>query len=163
MANQRMFQPGERIGPHEVVGVLGYGSMGVVYEARDGARSVAVKVVQHEPGADVLDLHAEEVRRMRREFAALLPLEHPNIVRALAFGETGDGLPWFAMEYVDGVSLGTWMELGRGPEEVESVFRMLAVALAELHRLSLVHRDLKPSNVMLRLDGEPVLIDFGIV
>jgi len=158
-----MYQPGERIDRYEVVRALGAGSMGMVYEAKDGSRPVAVKVLAQDQAVAQPTQHEEDIRRMQREVSALLPLEHPNIVRVFAFGWTVEHLPYYVMEHIDGESLGKWMQRAPELKDVLCVFRKLAQALGEMHRLGLIHRDLKPSNVLVRGDGEPVLIDFGVV
>src|ERR1044072_9680623 len=94
--------------------------MGGVYLARGGDQEVGVKVVQIEP-SDPGELPEEDARRMRREFAALLLLDHPNVVRVLAFGATDDGLPFFAMELIEGMTLGDWMEKTPAPAEGDRV------------------------------------------
>jgi len=161
---KRVYQPGARLGAYEIVGLLGYGGMGIVYEARAGETSVALKVVSLEEQTHTArEIFAHDAQRIRREFSALLPLDHPNIVRVYAFGWTEAGEPYFAMERVSGTALDTWLAQRHPPEEAVRVFTGIARGLAELHRLELVHRDLKPSNVLLREDGTPVLIDFGIV
>jgi len=163
MAQRWMYQPGDHIDRYEVVRALGAGSMGMVYAAKDGSRPVAIKVMAQRSEFHLPEQHEEHVRRMEREVSALLPLKHPNIVRVLAFGWTPEELPYYVMEQVDGRSLGTWMRGEPGLGEITRVFRKLAEALGEMHRLGLVHRDLKPNNVLVRNDGEPVLIDFGVV
>ncbi len=159
--NPNQPEAGDRIGPYTVVGPLGSGGIATVYRAVDeqGAE-VAVKLLQ--PGK----LETVEVRRFNREFETLERLDHPNIVRLLGGGEL-EGLPWLAMELVDGGDLGGLIERWREDappdrwERVEHVLRGLCEALVYLHERDIVHRDLKPSNVLLSSDGSVKLTDFG--
>src|SRR4051812_7948245 len=95
---------GARIGPYRVVGEAGRGGMGIVYVAErdDGAfdMRVALKLLVRRPGVEGVNL-----RRFREERQILATLEHPGIARLLDGGVTGDGMPWFAMEYVDGMPI----------------------------------------------------------
>ena len=123
--NPNQPEAGDRIGPYTVVGPLGSGGIATVYRAVDeqGAE-VAVKLLQ--PGK----LETVEVRRFNREFETLERLDHPNIVRLLGGGEL-EGLPWLAMELVDGGDLGGLIERWREDappdrwERVEHVLRGL--------------------------------------
>ena len=156
------------LGPFEVLDRLGEGKMGVVFRARnmETGEQVAVKTV---PVPDVALL-----RSIRREIHALRRLRHPGIVRVFSDG-VHDGLPWYSMELLEGTPLR--QRLAR-PEprvpgerrQVEGVglpqhlemLHHLCGALSFLHGEGLVHRDLKPENVILRRDGTPVLMDFGL-
>jgi serine/threonine protein kinase/tetratricopeptide (TPR) repeat protein len=165
-------------GPWLVDSVLGRGGMGVVWRARhrEDGRLAAVKTV-------ALDSPAL-LAGFRREIAALARVSHPGIVRLLDHG-VEDGLPWFAMELVDGVPLlvgsgsdtslipegpSTFVDDGdEGPALTISLdgsalraLRRLCDALAALHGAGLVHRDLKPGNVLVTAGGAPMLVDFGL-
>jgi eukaryotic-like serine/threonine-protein kinase len=147
----------QAIGPYRVLSVLGRGAMGAVYRARhvQGGRLVALKTVE---------IHTEAlVPTIRREVHALARLRHPGIVRILDSG-SDRGVPWYAMELIKGATLRQyWTSLGpaAGPRRL-GVFHGLCQALAYLHGEGLVHRDLKPDNVLVRADGTPVLVDFGV-
>ena len=158
---------GERVGPYRIAGLLGEGGMGRVYRAErtDGAfeRTVALKLVRRSlalAGADVAE-------RLRRERDVLASLEHPNIARLYGGGETPDGVPWVAMELVDGEPITAY---ARARALSVSARVALAVdvcrAVEHAHRRLVVHRDIKPSNVFVAEDetGAPVvkLLDFGI-
>ncbi len=152
---------GDRLGHYHVLEQLGAGGIATVYRAAgsDG-RCVALKVLQPSK------LDTKEVRRFQREIETLRRLDHPNIVRLFEGGET-DGLPWFAMELVDGGDMGQLIDRWRSDppaarwDEVEHILRCLCQALNYLHEQGIVHRDLKPSNVLLAKDGGVRLTDFG--
>jgi serine/threonine-protein kinase len=139
--------------------VIGAGGMGTVYRARSsqvGEGPLAVKFLS--PG---LAGEPELVARFWREVALLEQLDHPAIVKVKSHGER-DGLPWFAMELVEGPTLA--VRLAKGPlaiDEARDIFARLLGALEHAHAHGVVHRDLKPANVLLAADGAR-LADFGI-
>lgn len=150
----------KQLGPYTIVKRLGRGGMGAVYEGLEPTtgRSVAVKM---------LASHLADDPGLRRRFFAeietLKSLEHPSIVRLLAFGEE-DGHPYFAMELVRGESLEHRLRGGDvfGWRKTVEVATLLAKALKAAHDRGIVHRDLKPANVLLAEDGSAKLADFGI-
>ncbi|HMP59509.1 MAG TPA: serine/threonine-protein kinase [Gemmatales bacterium] len=150
---------GERVGPWIVEKLLGRGGMGEVYRAREVANSsshVALKFLSPE-------LSARQAERFDREVEALRRLQHENIVHLLDAGQWGDR-SWYAMEYVDGMSLAELLEQ-RGPiphEEVLKIAIQICKALTHAHQQEMVHRDLKPSNLLLSRDGVIKLADFGV-
>jgi serine/threonine-protein kinase len=144
---------------HEVLSVLGYGGMGVVYEARHVPlnRTVAVKMLLRGAQADLASL-----KRFKREAEAVAALCHPNIVQVHEVGDH-DGLPYFTMEFVEGGSLS--QRLAQNPldaREAAALVSTLAQAMQAAHRSGIVHRDLKPANVLLTADGVPKIADFGL-
>jgi hypothetical protein len=139
-------------GDDELLGELGRGGMGVVYEARQRAldRIVAVKMILAGAHAG-----AEELARFRSEATALARLQHPNIVQIHEIG-AHDGRPYFCLEYVEGGSLAD--RLGGTPlpaRPAAELVRTLAGAVHAAHQKGVVHRDLKPANVLLTADGTP--------
>ncbi|MGE0442680.1 MAG: serine/threonine-protein kinase [Gemmatimonadales bacterium] len=153
--------PVRRIGPFRIEAPIGRGGMGIVYrgvrDSGDFQQQVAIKVLPAALGTGDL------LRRFSLERRILAALEHPGIARLVDGGATEDGLPWVAMEYVDGFPITGWVERERLPLE-ERVRLLIAVAEAVqfAHRNLVVHRDLKPSNILVGRDGKPKLIDFGI-
>ncbi|WP_437477586.1 protein kinase [Sorangium sp. So ce1014] len=143
----------------EIERLAGSGGMGDVYRARDrlSGEAVALKVLQ---GASAHDL-----RRFAREAEALVTLRLPGVVQYVAHGMTGEGQPYLAMEWLDGITLEE--RLAEGPltlAESATLAARVATTLGAVHRLGIVHRDLKPSNVML-VGGaveRATLLDFGI-
>jgi len=145
----------------ELESLAGAGGMGKVYRARDRetAQQVAVKVLAE---------HAQVSGRFAREIQVLAGLDHPGIVRYVAHGETADGRPYLAMEWLEGEDLSR--RLSRGPLEVSAAVdlaKQVAATLAVAHARGVVHRDLKPANLWL-CTGEPSelprikVLDFGI-
>jgi eukaryotic-like serine/threonine-protein kinase len=151
----------ERIGPYRVLREAGHGGMGTVFLAeRDEPRfhqRVALKLARGEVAAGSL------VRRFIEERQILASLEHPNIARLLDGGITDEGLPWFAMEYVEGTPLDRYCADRRlGIPERLHLFLLVCDAVQYAHRKLVVHRDLKPSNILVTEDGRVKLLDFGI-
>ena len=155
-----VLQIGQVIEEFKILGRLGEGGMGVVYQALDTAldRVVAVKTI----GADLA--HDEFFwERFRREAKALAKLDDPNIVAIFALRETAAGL-LMVMEFVDGVTLSRKIKES-GPLPVAAVLPMVKQMLAALnhaHQLGIIHRDIKPGNVMLTAKGEVKVTDFGL-
>jgi Protein kinase domain len=149
---------GAEIGGYTVIGLLGRGAMGAVYEAVDGGgHAVAVKLLHAH-----LDAGSEGRERLRREVAALQRLRHPAVAQVLD-AELDGPQAFVVTELVDGPTLEEEID-NRGPLDSVDLFELadqLADALEAVHASGVVHRDLKPSNVLVTRTG-PVLIDFGI-
>jgi predicted Ser/Thr protein kinase/tetratricopeptide (TPR) repeat protein len=152
---------GATIGPYRLVRELGRGGMGVVHLAEKDGHAFAIKVL----GAGAVSPEVRE--RFRLEAEILGRLHHDSIARIVEVGEViGPGSvpqPWIAMEYVDGVSLHEYAE--REKLELEPRLRLLATicdAVQHAHTHGVVHRDLKPANILVRADGRPVVLDFGV-
>ena len=153
---------GARVGPYRILAELGHGGMGAVYvaERADGQfeQRVALKLVR---GALSIDDHL--VRRFLVERQILASLDHPHIARLLDGGITADGLPWFAMECVQGVPLVRYCDSRRlGIEQRVKLFLTVCAAVQYAHRNLVIHRDLKPSNILVTEAGAVKLLDFGI-
>jgi eukaryotic-like serine/threonine-protein kinase len=152
---------GTRVGPWRLLREIGRGGMGVVYlaERADGQfdQRVALKLLKR--GLDTDEILA----RFLRERQILARLQHPRIARLIDGGATGDGRPFFAMEYVEGRPITEDCDRRRaGVEERLRVFQGVCEAVQYAHRSLIVHRDLKPSNVLVTADGDVKLLDFGI-
>lgn len=153
-----------QFGPYRVVRLLGQGGMGTVYEALDPAsgRTVAVKTLPLHLADD-----AAVRRRFRAEIDTLMTLQHPGIARMIGFGEQ-DGVPFFAMEFVPGLSLEQLLRSGRRFTWRETVAIALEIVrvLKSAHDQGVVHRDLKPANLMFPPAAgggfHVKLTDFGI-
>jgi hypothetical protein len=144
---------------YEVLGRLGHGGMGVVYEARDRAlgRRVALKMVR-----DGVLATAEQLARFQAEARAVARLSHPNVVQIYEIGEH-NGQPWFALELVEGGSLAQRLAVVPfPPTDAAALVESLARAVHHAHEQGIVHRDLKPANVLLTRDGQPKITDFGL-
>jgi eukaryotic-like serine/threonine-protein kinase len=150
-----------RIGPYEILGELGRGGMGAVYlgvrRDSDLERRAAVKIVRGELGSPFL------LERFHTERRILSALEHPNIARLYDGGETPDGVPWFAMELVEGEHLLEWADRNALRRDARvRLFLTVCDAVQFAHRHLVVHRDLKPGNILVSRDGTPKLLDFGL-
>lgn len=148
---------GSLFGKYRIVGKLGEGGMGVVYEAEDESlkRHVALKIVAaREP---------REVKRFVAEAQAAARLNHPNVVTVYEVSQF-DGQHFLAMELVRGMSASEYLRT-RGPMEWKVATRVLVAAcrgLAAAHQAGLIHRDLKPGNILLAKKGEIKIADFGL-
>jgi hypothetical protein len=151
--------PGDRLGPYEVVRLLGAGGMGEVYRAHDLRlrRDVALKVLHPS-----LAMDAEHVQRLDREARATGALNHPNILAVFDVG-TEQGVPYIVSELLEGESLRE--RLARGPLPYRKTLEygiQIALALGAAHEKGICHRDVKPGNVFITLDGRVKLLDFGL-
>ena len=150
-----------RIGRYDVTKYVGAGGMGVVYAGVDPEldRKVALKVLRSDTFGD----KARE--RLRREAKALARLSHPNVVHVYEVGSGGDGNGMFvAMELVEGGTLTDWLtEQRRSTSEILDRFVAAGRGLAAAHDAGLIHRDFKPDNVLLDPQGNPKVVDFGLV
>jgi serine/threonine-protein kinase len=163
-ANANAIEVPTHIGSYNVRGVIGTGSMGVVYLAHDPVidRPVAIKTIQRhllEEGAQ----HQGAAARFRLEAQAAGRLKHRNIVSVYQFGQD-DSCAYIVMEYVNGHSLGEYL---RRPErltrdEVVGLMFQLLDALHYAHEAGVVHRDIKPANLMVDSEGHLKVTDFGI-
>lgn len=152
-------RPGDpqAIGPWTLVARLGSGGMGVVYLAKQGDQTVALKVVR----SHFLDDPTLR-ERFTREVESLWRVRSSHVARVIG-ADTESEIAWVATEYVDGPTLKALVE-GAGPAPVSDWFtlaRGMALALQDIHDAGVVHRDIKPANVLISADG-PRLIDFGI-
>jgi non-specific serine/threonine protein kinase/serine/threonine-protein kinase len=160
-ASQPQSADSRRIGPYQIIREIGRGGMGSVYlavRADDQFRKrVAIKLIRR--GMDSDDI----LRRFRNERQILAALDHPNIARLLDGGTTDDGLPYFAMEYIEGQSLTDYCDTRKlNTIERLKLFRAVCAAVHYAHQNLIVHRDLKPGNILVTADGMPKLLDFGI-
>jgi serine/threonine-protein kinase len=135
---------GQRIGPYQLVSELGSGGMAVVWLARRDGRDVALKLPL------LSRIRRDLAERFARECEILARLEHPNIARMYEAGVSDDGLPYLALEYVEGQALTTWCDTHQvGLRERLKLFQQVLDAVQYAHERQVVHRDLKPSNLMV--------------
>ncbi len=149
-----------RFGAWRLIRELGAGGMGTVFLAErvEGqfAQQVAIKLLRGFPTS-------ESMRRLRQERQILAGLDHPNIARLLDGGETDDGQPWLAMEYVAGSALLEYVHrYAPSMHERLALFDAMLGAIEHAHQHLIIHRDLKPANVLVTGAGAVKLLDFGI-
>jgi serine/threonine protein kinase len=150
---------GTKLGPYEIIALLGAGGMGEVYRARDPrlGRDVAIKVLPVSFAAD-----AERLRRCEQEARAVAALNHPNILAIYDIG-TREGAPFIVSELLEGESLRNRLSGGAMPvrKAIENGVQ-LGQGLAAAHEKSIVHRDFKPENIFVTRDGWLKILDFGL-
>lgn len=151
----------EKIGVYKIIREIGRGGMGVVYEAvrqtENFRQRVALKIIKRGMDSDAI------LSRFRYEQQILSSLEHPFIARFLDGGMTDGGLPFYAMEYVEGEFIDDYCrEKDLSFNERLKLFRQVCSAIQYAHQNLVIHRDLKPSNILVTNDGTPKLLDFGI-
>jgi tetratricopeptide (TPR) repeat protein/tRNA A-37 threonylcarbamoyl transferase component Bud32 len=152
---------GQAIGHWEILKRIGSGGMGAVYLARRADRQyehqVALKLIKRGMDTEAM------LRRFRNERQILAGFDHPNIARLLDGDTTEDGLPYFVMEYVEGLPVDEYCDMhSLSVTQRLELFRQVCSAVSYAHRHAVIHRDLKPSNILVGSDCVPKLLDFGI-
>ncbi len=152
---------GRTVGPYRLIRELGQGGMGVVWlgERADGIlkRSVAIKL----PHAGVYGRHF--IERFQREREILASLTHPHIGRLYDAGVTDEGEPFLALEYIEGTELISYCDSKQmGVRERLKLFLQVLSAVHHANSHLVIHRDLKPSNILVGIDGQVKLLDFGV-
>lgn len=150
----------EHIGPYRILREIGRGGMSTVYLAvRDDQyqKQVAVKLIKRGMDTDYV------VQRFLAERQILANLVHPNIAQLLDGGMTSEGLPYFVMEYVEGVAIDEYCDTQcLSITERLKLFSTVCSAVHYAHQNLVIHRDIKPSNILVTSEGVPKLLDFGI-
>lgn len=148
-------------GDYELLAKVAEGGMGIVYRARSSRTGlvVAIKVMREKSRMNPVML-----KRFEQEFRTASSVEHPNLVRALDFGDD-QGVPYLVMEFVEGATLSSMVDRDGPILEAEAV-RLIALVAQGLHRAhkkGIVHRDVKPDNIMVTPEGQAKLTDMGLV
>src|SRR5437868_6847570 len=152
---------GQLIGAYRIVREIGRGGMGAVYLAERAdeqyKKQVEIKLINSGMDTDSV------LRHFRNERLILASFDHPNIARLFDGGMTKDGLPYFIMEYVEGVPIDKYCDAHNlSVAERLKLFREACAAVSYAHRHTVIHRDIKPSNILVTEEGVPKLLDFGI-
>jgi eukaryotic-like serine/threonine-protein kinase len=152
---------GKKVGVYRITKEIGRGGMGAVYLAvrddREFQQNVAIKLIKRGMDSD------QVLRRFRNERQILAALNHPNIARLLDGGTTDDGLPYFVMEYIEGLPVTQYCDSNRlTVRQRLQLFQQVCAAVYYAHQNLIIHRDIKPSNILVTEDGVPKLLDFGI-
>ncbi|MGA9977902.1 MAG: tetratricopeptide repeat protein [Candidatus Sulfotelmatobacter sp.] len=159
LAPPRTLASGTKLGPYEIIELLGAGGMGEVYRARDARldRMVAIKTL---PAAFAAD--SDRLQRFAQEARSASALNHPNIITIYELGQDGS-THYIAMELVEGKTLRDLLVSGLLPiRKTIEIAAQAAEGLAKAHEAGLAHRDLKPENVMISHDGLVKILDFGV-
>jgi serine/threonine protein kinase len=157
----RAVSVGRRIGPYQIIEEIGTGGMGEVYRAFRADdqyhKQVAIKLVRG--GQD----SAFVLNRFRNERQILAILDHPNIARLLDGGTTEEGVPYFAMELIEGNPIDEYCANHKlSISERLKLFLLVCSAVQYAHQRLIIHRDLKPGNILVTTESTPKLLDFGI-
>ena len=152
---------GQMIGHYQISKLIGAGGMGVVYLAERAdqqyEKQVAIKLIKRGMDTDSV------LRHFRNERQILANFDHPNIARVLDGGATENGLPYFVMEYVEGLPIDAFCHThALSIIERLKLFREVCAAVTYAHAHAVIHRDIKPSNILITGDGAPKLLDFGV-
>jgi len=151
---------GQTVGNYRITSKLGAGGMGEVFLAEDTrlGRKAAIKFLPTEMEKD-----AERRQRFLKEARAASALNHPNVCIVYDVGETGDGQPFIAMEYIAGGSLDKIIKKGPlGIAQIVDLAIQVADALDAAHTSNIVHRDIKPANISMNERGQVKVLDFGL-
>src|SRR5262245_37745953 len=149
-----------RLGKFEFIEQVGVGAFGTVFKARDTEldRIVAIKI----PRQSTIGNLRKDLDRFVREARSVAQLRHPSIVAIHEVGRNEES-PYLVSDFVDGLTLGDVLSARRPtPRESAELIAAVADALHHAHQQGVVHRDVKPSNIMIRPDGTPVVMDFGL-
>lgn len=150
----------KKIGSYEITDRVGQGGMAVVYKALQPSlnRPVAIKVLSQK-----LARAREMVERFNRESLIIARLTHPNIIHVIDRGITHNGMPFFVMDFVEGTTLAKRVgEPGFDLNKKLDILVQICKALGYAHKNGVIHRDVKPANILIDVEGNALVSDFGI-
>ena len=157
-ANTRMKGQFPKLSRYELIGEIGRGGMGIVYQARDRrlGRRVCLKSLHPE-----MSQHQDRLARFRREAKIVSSLNHPNICTIFELEEC-DVHPCLVLEWIEGHTFREYCGKQNDPASITDLIAQVAMALNAAHAAGVIHRDLKPENLMVRSDGVVKVLDFGL-
>ena len=152
---------GRRLGPYQIMEMIGRGGMGEVYRAFRAddqyRKQVAIKLVRAGHDSQLF------VARFKNERQILASLDHPNIAQLFDGGATAEGLPYFVMELIEGRPIDEYSDVHKlSIGERLRLFQQVCSAVHYAHQRLIVHRDIKPGNILVTAEGTPKLLDFGV-
>ena len=152
---------GRRLGPYQILEQIGAGGMGEVYRAfradEEYRKDVAIKLIRAGQDSTLV------ISRFKNERQILANLDHPNIARLLDGGTTEEGTPYLVMELIEGMPIDEYCDAHKLPTaERLKLFLKVCSAVQYAHQRLIIHRDIKPGNTLVKADGVPKLLDFGI-
>lgn len=161
LTNQTPQKIPEQIGEYKIIREIGKGGMGVVYEAvrenENFSQKVALKIIKRGMDTDII------LSRFHHERKILATLQHQNIASFIDGGMTKDGLPFYAMEFVEGIDIDEYCTKNNlSIRERLEIFRKVCSAVQHAHQNFVAHRDLKPNNILITKDKTVKLLDFGV-
>ncbi len=152
----------EMLPTYEILSILGQGGMGAVYKGRQKSldRIVAIKILPPEAAEDDMQF----VERFKNEARTMAKMNHPAIVHVYDFGETSEGQLYIVMEFIDGTDVAKMIQSqGKLPEDYSlSITAHVCDALQYAHTHGVVHRDIKPANILINMEGQVKVADFGL-
>ncbi len=152
----------ELLPAYQVLSIVGQGGMGAVYKGRQKSldRIVAIKILPPEAGAGDMQF----IERFRNEARTMAKMNHPAIVHVYDFGETSEGQFFIVMEFIDGTDVAKMIQSqGKLPEGYAlSITAHVCDALGYAHTHGVVHRDIKPANILINMEGQVKVADFGL-
>lgn len=152
---------GTKLQNYEIISKISQGGMGIIYKAKDTSinRIVAIKMILNQK----YRMNQQQTLRFLREEEICAKLNHPNVIRIFTAGLWNQN-PYIVMEYIEGMPLLEYLKKINTTDYhfyAQLMYKILQ-ALIYIHQQNIIHRDIKPSNILVRENGEPVLIDFGI-
>ena len=152
----------EMLPAYEILSIIGKGGMGAVYKGRQKSldRIIAIKILPPEAGVDDMQF----VERFKNEARTMAKMNHPAIVHVYDFGETSEGQLYIVMEFIDGTDVAKMIQSqGKLPEDYAlSITAHVCDALGYAHTHGVVHRDIKPANILINMEGQVKVADFGL-
>jgi len=159
LSMSQKIQNSSQIDRYEIRSELGRGGMGIVYKSQhlESKKIFAIKVLKVNQSLD-----RNTIERFIREINVTASLQHKNIVKLHDKGVTDRSLPYFVMDFIDGMTLTDFLKQSPDYKAIARIFIHITEAIHYAHQKGIVHRDLKPANIMIEKSGKPIVMDFGL-